>query len=340
MSGAKKNPHRSQFIKLYIATILSIFIFAGIAGILLRVFLDHRHLFSKDETEMVTESIMTESELQTDVQTEAFTELQTEPQTEPQTKVQKETESEILDTRKEFAEESIYTFLQGPKSWKFQLSWSGEWSTMSLAGSTFGEFGCGLCCLANIYSTVTDYHCSPLDMYYYAKDETRYHPGGGVGAIDWRFMRAVLQKCGFTTRLHQKDAMFDEFCEEVENSMMTLACVSCYYDSSYWKTTPGHYVTLWNYNPEDGTVFLGDSGDPSHNRQRIPLVYVYNAMNMSNTFQYMSLKSYNAGKNTWQHDGTDVAWYRPGEGKSYFEVDFDADLNYNADSDEDVDYEA
>ena len=62
-------------------------------------------------------------------------------------------------------EQGVYTFLQGPKSWTEGRAWSGEWSNQYVRGNYFGNFGCGLCCMANIYCTLTEYTCSPWDMY-------------------------------------------------------------------------------------------------------------------------------------------------------------------------------
>ena len=58
----------------------------------------------------------------------------------------------------------IYTYLQGPKSWNQGIDWSGEWGESYMDGGSFGGFGCGLCCMANIYSSLTPYQCSPVDM--------------------------------------------------------------------------------------------------------------------------------------------------------------------------------
>ena len=63
----------------------------------------------------------------------------------------------------------IYTYLQGPKSWNMGLDWSGEWGESFMDGGSFGGFGCGLCCMANIYSTLSKGECSPVDMYRYVK---------------------------------------------------------------------------------------------------------------------------------------------------------------------------
>ncbi len=92
-------------------------------------------------------------------------------------------------------DEEVYSFLQGPKSWKARRPWSGSWCRFRVEGNPFGGFGCGLCCMANIYNTLSPYEVSPLDMYDYARAVSNYSPSGAVGAIDWRDMRDSLKNC-------------------------------------------------------------------------------------------------------------------------------------------------
>lgn len=42
-------------------------------------------------------------------------------------------------------EDGIYTYLQGPKSWKERREWSGKWGKTFYDGQSFGAFGCGFC---------------------------------------------------------------------------------------------------------------------------------------------------------------------------------------------------
>ena len=79
-------------------------------------------------------------------------------------------------------EQGVYTFLQGPKSWAERRAWSGEWSNQYVRGNYFGNFGCGLCCMANIYCTLTEHTCSPWDMYEYARQVSGYAPSRKIGA--------------------------------------------------------------------------------------------------------------------------------------------------------------
>ncbi len=76
---------------------------------------------------------------------------------------------ETKKNTKNTKEENIFTYLQGPKSWKERISWSGPWGVRFYDGGSFGGFGCGLCCLANVYSTFSSGRCTPVDMYKFAR---------------------------------------------------------------------------------------------------------------------------------------------------------------------------
>ena len=90
-----------------------------------------------------------------------------------------------------------------------------------------------------------------------------------------------------------------------------LVLVSGYNDDSYWKNTPGHYVTLFLYDEENEDVFLTDSGDPEHNRSRVPLKTIYKALKTSSDFQYMSVVSYDENKDNWKHKEINGTWVEP-----------------------------
>ena len=157
----------------------------------------------------------------------------------------------------------VYTYLQGPKSWKSRIDWSGKWGKTMYDGGSFGAFGCGLCCLANIYSTEAAGECSPIDMYQYTKKHTEY---GGGGAIAWEYMLQTLDRTGFTAELCHKPGSYEEFRLAVAASMSNIVLVSSANSTCYWKDTPGHYVTIFLYDEQTDRVFLADSGDPDHNR--------------------------------------------------------------------------
>lgn len=256
---------------------------------------------TQNETEMLTGRAPEEEETapgEEETQTEA-------PEEEGETE---ETENSRLITQVDLAEDEIYTFMQGPKAWAGKEPFSGAWCDVVLADQEFSVFGCGLCDLANIYSTLTPCVCSPLDMFYYAKEISRYTPVSGYGAIDWPYLRKTLTTCGIDTRLMRKEKTYEEFQQHIAESITSIVLVASHYDDTYWQDVEGHYVNIWIYDPEDDTVFLADSGNPSHNRQRIPLRYIYDALKVSSNFQYLRVVSVDPEGNTWGHDGIDIEW--------------------------------
>ena len=236
------------------------------------------------------------------------------PQTEPVTEaaaVQTETEETQTEDPALHMEDGVYTFLQGPVAWESKAHWSGIWCESELDGGLFSVFGCGLCDLAGIYSTLTPYECSPLDMYALARKVSDYSPGYDAGAIDWPYMVETLSKVGIGSKLRKKDRRYEAFQKAVAESLGAVILVSSDDDDTYWEDTPGHYVNIWHYNPETDQVFLGDSGNPGHNRQWIPLRYLYDAMASNSAWQYMVVTSYDEEKNTWKYSGIHEKWTSP-----------------------------
>lgn len=208
-------------------------------------------------------------------------------------------------------EDKVYTFLQGPKSWSNGVTWSGEWCYKYVKGNYFGGFGCGLCCMANIYSTLTDYTCSPLDMYEYATQVSGYYPSKKSGAIGWGDMKVTLQKCGFECDVFNKPSTYEEFQQQIAASQSAIVLVSSYNDDTFWTDTSGHYVNIWLYNEETDEVFLAEPGSPTNNRQWIPLRYVYDALKTVSQYQYLLVGDYSEEDNLWMHDGIDDSWVAP-----------------------------
>lgn len=196
------------------------------------------------------------------------------------------------------ATERIATYLQGPKSWKARREWSGRWGTEYYDGGSFGGFGCGLCCMANIYCSLTDYRCSPLDMYRYAMKESMY---AGGGAIDWGYMKDTMTAAGFTCNVGRKPSRYEDFQDIVKKSMACIVVVSSRDSTCYWKNTPGHYVTLFLYDENTDRIFLADSGDPAHNRHWVPLKKIYRSLKTANNWQYMAVVSYDEKRDGWKH---------------------------------------
>ena len=205
----------------------------------------------------------------------------------------------------------IYSFLQGPAAWENRTDWGGSWCNMILADQYFGAFGCGLCDLANIYSTLTPYECSPIDMYYYAQEASGYTPVSGLGAIDWPELQDTLQSVGINCELRTKDDNYEDFQNALAEGITAIVLISSAYDTTYWKNSDGHYVNLWMYDPADDTAFLADSGNYGYSRERISLRPVYDALLPASSYQYLLVTSVDTEGNTWQHDGIDIDWVRP-----------------------------
>lgn len=226
-------------------------------------------------------------------------------------KILSEQDKQMLRLAFTLKEDEIYTFLQGPRSWGEGISWSGEWATFNINGNPFGGFGCGLCCLANIYDTLSPYEVSPWDMFEYAMSVTDYSPTGRAGAIDWVYMKETLECCGFTCGLYRKPESYEEFKEQMEVMKSAIVLISSSEDDTYWQDTPGHYVNIWGYRNEDDTIFLSEPGNPENNRSRIPLRYIYDALKTVSRYQYLTVKGYQEEKNQWKADGIDEIWNRP-----------------------------
>ncbi len=191
----------------------------------------------------------------------------------------------------------LASFYQGDLSYQSKLIWSGNWGKKKFKKKTFGSFGCGLCCLANVYSSLTDYRCSPLDMYEYACENTDYQGGG---AIEWWNMGAVLTKTGFTYIRGKKPKDYEDFQKMVQKSKAVIALVS-QGKKSYWKNTTGHYVTLFLYDKKTDQVFLADSGSYERNRHWVPLKKVYHSLKKTEGSQYLSVLSYKKKNDTWRN---------------------------------------
>ena len=289
-------------------------LFAGILACILAVVMVSFALIFRYREKVDRVFRMTETQSSEESRTVSIP-VQTEPPvpaTEPETViVQTETEAPQTEDPALHAEDSVYTFLQGPVAWESRAPYSGIWCESELDGGLFSVFGCGLCDLANIYSSLTPFECSPLDMYWLARKVSDYSPGGGAGAIDWPYMKTTLQKTGFEVRLRKKDRRYESFRKSIENCLTAIVLISSEEDDSYWQDTPGHYINLWHYNPETDKVFLGDSGNPKHNRQWVPLRTIYKAIASDSAWQYLLVTSYDEEKNDWKYSGIHEKWIRP-----------------------------
>lgn len=194
----------------------------------------------------------------------------------------------------------IATFLQGPKSFESNLEWSGEWGKTTMDGGSFGAFGCGLCCMANVYCTYSDYSCSPVDMYKFAKKKTGYYGGG---AIAWGYLKKTMTACGFSCDVGKKPKSYENFKNIVLQSKAMIVNISSNDSTVYWKNTPGHYITILAYDKNTDKIFLGDSGNPKHNRHWVELKKIYKSIKKSSAWHYLYVTGYNNKADEFKHKG-------------------------------------
>ena len=186
------------------------------------------------------------------------------------------------------AEKKISSYIQLPKDYRPGDKWAGDWADIESGGQTFFTFGCGVCCLSNILSTLGDKVIEPDDVFRLVKTQTDYNPDSGVGAVSWGQLQTVCANAGLKTALKVKPNTLDEFRKDVADSATTLVLVCRENDDALWFYTKGHYVNLWEYDPENDTVFVTD---PSglFNRNRVMIEDVYNALKTRSSSQYMTV---------------------------------------------------
>ncbi len=194
----------------------------------------------------------------------------------------------LAESEREF---QIYSYIQAP-GWYYEgyyhgdPKWAGDWCYIKAAGREFIYFGCGICCVSNIYSTFQAKPIPPDVVYYQAKEEVGYNPDSGVGAVSWEQLKGMCTKHGMEARLCTKPREYSDFQRDIWQSDAAIVLVSRYNDDKLWEYTTGHYVNLWEYDPETDTVFLSDASG-EHNRARVSLRDIYNALKTASNAQYM-----------------------------------------------------
>lgn len=204
--------------------------------------------------------------------------------------------------------QDIYSFLQGPRSWSEKRPWSGSWAHKMLGGRSFGGFGCGFCCMANIYDSLTPYKASPVQTYTFARKNTYY---GGGQALSWGYMRQSLSKMGFDCQAQRKPKSYAKFRRQIRKAQCATVLVSSANSRRYWKNTAGHYVSIFLYDEDTQKVFLADSGDPDHNRSWVSLRVIYDSLKTSSDWQYLLISDYDQSRDTFRHKKASGNWIRP-----------------------------
>lgn len=208
-------------------------------------------------------------------------------------------EQNVDEEEKEKPEDAVFSYLQGTKSYEKGKEWSGAWCYEEAGGQQFSQFGCGLCSMANVYSTISGNQCTPLQMYEYAQQVSSYNPHSGLGAIGWDAMRVTLQKMGMECEMGRKPSSYEAFQQLAKDSKCLLVLISSDSDDTFWQDMPGHYVTLWLYDEDKDEVFLADSSGPSRNREWIPLQTAYDALKRNSPQQYLRVTDYDASGDAW-----------------------------------------
>jgi len=322
MNDYKKQKRKNRRHTILAILVCSVLIIIMILFLVLMILQMNRDPSEEDQTELTPQQFIQSlqqgaqetkpSSIPDETQSENL--LLSERVTEAATQEPSQQSTNEPGTRKalsDLAQTDIYAFMQGPKAWKSKVDFSGSWCEEVLYDQEFSVFGCGLCALASIYSTLTPCDCSPLDMFWYAKEVSGYAPTSGYGAIDWPYMRQTLKSVGITSRLRRKPQLYEQFQKDMAENICMVALITSYEDDTYWHDVEGHYVTLWLYDSNDDTVLLSDSGNPDHNLQRIPLRYIYDALKKVSRRQYMLITDVDADGNTWGHDGIGIRWKRP-----------------------------
>lgn len=220
-------------------------------------------------------------------------------------------QSESVPSESESASEEepvIYTFLQGQKSYEQEILWSGAWCDYEEGGKVFGHFGCSLCCMANIYDTMSPYQCSPLDFLTFTKEATSYDPSGGSAALGWMEMRLAMESAGIACELYNKDDSFDIFAQMIKDNRTAIVLVCSSNDDTIWKNESGHYVNIWDYDEETGEVFLADPASPSRNRTQVSLQHIYDALKTTSSYQYLLVTAYDESADSFRKNGIDEDW--------------------------------
>ena len=187
-------------------------------------------------------------------------------------------------------EKKIYSYVQVPENYCFHKGWSGDWNRIEAGGQQFFYFGCGVCCLANMCSTLTPNQANPGVMFEWARKYTDYNPDCGVGALSWKQLEKMCGNMGLSAAVKRKPADYSIFQEDVRASDTTMVLVCKYDDDKLWFYTKGHYVNLWNYDSGTDTVFVTDSSG-LFNRDRVQLEDVYRALKTSSEAQYLCVNA-------------------------------------------------
>lgn len=193
------------------------------------------------------------------------------------------------------AEQKIFSYTQiSPEDYetttwvnyrKSNAAWNGDWAKIKAGGQEFMMFGCGICCLSNVVSTLTKEVVMPDKMYEKTRQNSAYHPESGKGAVSWASLQTMCRYYALNSKLCRKPASYDAFVKDVTTADTAIVLVDGANDRRLWWYTDGHYVGIWQYDPDTETAFVTDPST-HFNRQRVSLRDVYNALKTKSEYQY------------------------------------------------------
>ena len=193
------------------------------------------------------------------------------------------------------AEQKIFSYTQiSPEDYetttwvnyrKGNAAWNGDWAKIKAGGQEFMMFGCGICCLSNAVSTLTKEVVTPDKMYEKTRQNSSYHPESGRGAVSWSSLQTMCRYYALNVKLSRKPASYEAFVKEITAADTAIVLVDSANDRRLWWYTDGHYVGIWQYDPDTETVFVTDPST-HFNRQRVSLRDVYNALKTKSEYQY------------------------------------------------------
>ncbi|MDO4961734.1 MAG: hypothetical protein Q4E57_07790 [Eubacteriales bacterium] len=188
----------------------------------------------------------------------------------------------------ETAEEGkIYSYIQQEiKYYNGDPKWAGEWAHITAAGREFINFGCGICCLSNIYSTFQQKPVTPDLVYDWAKQYVAYDPDSGIGAMSWSQLKGMITRYGMTAETKHKPADYAQFQRDMYEADACIVLVCKDNDARLWWYTNGHYVNVWAYDYASDSLFLSDASG-LFNRARVPARWIYDALKTASDAQYL-----------------------------------------------------
>ena len=112
--------------------------------------------------------------------------------------------------------------------------------------------------MANIYCTLTEYTCSPWDMYEYARQVSGYAPSRKIGAIGWADMKVTLRKSGFDCTLNTKPESYEQFQQDFNSGNYTIGGAEA---AKYAQAITAKITVPMQYKTKRSEIDISDASD-------------------------------------------------------------------------------